>query len=45
MGRRRRGPRLWDLLPEDVFADLMRMRALCGLFAAIRDGRETIGEP
>jgi hypothetical protein len=33
------------MLPEAVYYDLMRMRAFCGLFAAMRYGRGRIGEP
>ena len=34
-----------DLLPEEVAHGLDRMLAWCRLLAAIREGREPIGEP
>jgi hypothetical protein len=37
--------RLGDCLPEGVYHELLRARQWCELFAAIRGGRETIGEP
>jgi hypothetical protein len=37
--------RLGDTLDDAVYYDLLLTRAFCALFAALRDGRETIGEP
>jgi hypothetical protein len=37
--------RLGDLLDEATYNDLLLMRLCCQLFAAVRDGREKIGEP
>jgi hypothetical protein len=37
--------RIGDALDEDTYRRLMVMRAMCQLYAALRDGRETIDEP